>query len=52
MPRVGTLIFSYVRIYWGFHKNEYFLGNYMYEDFVDILGANQKTGFRGNFCAF
>ena len=48
----GTLIFSYKRrlcpflggfkilnfkIFWGFQKNEYFMG---YEDFVDILGLD------------
>ena len=50
----GTLIFSHIRrlgpsfgfkilnfnIFWGFQKNEYFLG---YEDFVDIfLGSSQN----------
>ena len=58
----GTLIFSYIRrlgpffgvkflnfnIFWGFQKNEYFLG---YENFVDIfLGSSQNwTSFYGLF---
>ena len=55
----GTLIFSHLRrlgpffgvqnfafqFFWGFQKNEYFLG---YEDFVDILffwgGGHHKIG--------
>ena len=61
-PKGGTLIFSYIRrlgpffgvqnfvfqYFWGFQKNEYFLG---YEGFVDIiLGSSQNwTIFRGNF---
>ena len=36
--------------FWGFQKNECFLG---YEDFVDIFGVSQKwTGFRGRFFKF
>ena len=61
----GTLIFSYIRrlgsflgvqnleiqYFWGFQKNEYYLG---YEDFIDILlGSSQNwTIFRGYFYAF
>ena len=50
----GTLIFSHLRrlgpffgvqilhfnIFWGFQKNEYFLG---YEDFVDIFGGSSQN---------
>ena len=61
----GTLIFLYTRrlgsffwvqnfefqYFWGFQKNEYFLG---YEDLVDILlGSSQNwTKIRGHFYAF
>ena len=61
----GTLIVSYIHrlesffgfeilnltIFWGFQKNEYFLG---YEDFVDFcLGSSQNwTIFRGHFYVF
>ena len=64
VPGGGTLIFSYIRrlgsffgfkimnfiIFWGFQKNEYFLG---YEYFVDIFwGSSQNsTIFRGHFYA-
>ena len=55
-PRVGggTLIFSHIRrlgpffgfkilnfnIFWGFQKNEYFLG---YEDFLDIFWGSSQN---------
>ena len=62
----GTLTFLYIRrlglffgfkilnfnIFWGFQKNQYFLG---YEDFVYIfLGVSPQNWpiFRGHFYAF